>query len=192
MACGAPGSPAVVVWLIPAFRSEDSSYPSCGTFAAAAHPSHQPSRGSAATREWAICTGPDLGLTFGRRIGRPSPGADGVACSGLNPALLRPQGEVAAGSPEGCTHIRQRVAPRMLVPQEGRYAPPVHLIKLTATQRSRRSIGDTCPEYPADCGRLRAARNRSDSTVRTVRKTGELLIGHTQSRATGNSLDLNR
>jgi hypothetical protein len=84
-----------------------------------------------------------------------------------------------------------------------RYAPPVHLIKLTATQRSRRSsgcirmdagprrpacprarprrrqsgsasgftpdeaiaemrdvlasIGDTCPECPPDCGRLRAA-----------------------------------
>jgi hypothetical protein len=24
------------------------------------------------------------------------------------------------------------------------------------------SIGDTCPECPPDCGRLRAARNRSD------------------------------
>ena len=54
------------------------------------------------------------------------------------------------------------------------------------------SIGDTCPECPPDCGRLRAARNRSYSTVRTVRKTGELRIGHTRSGATGISLDLNR
>ena len=32
------------------------------------------------------------------------------------------------------------------------------------------SIGDTCPEYPPDCGRLRAARNRSGSTVEQSKK----------------------
>jgi hypothetical protein len=53
------------------------------------------------------------------------------------------------------------------------------------------SIGDTCPERQPDCGRLRAARNRYDSTVEQF-ENGELRIGHTRSGATGISLDLNR
>jgi hypothetical protein len=42
------------------------------------------------------------------------------------------------------------------------------------------SIGDTCPERQPDCGRLRAARNRYDSTVEQF-ENGELRIGHTRS-----------
>jgi hypothetical protein len=53
--------------------------------------------------------------------------------------------------------------------KRGRYAPPVHLIKLTATQRSRRSRGcirmDAGPRRPA-CPRARPRRRQSGSAVR--------------------------
>jgi hypothetical protein len=39
------------------------------------------------------------------------------------------------------------------------------------------SIGDTCPECPPDCGRLRAARNRSDSTVEQSKKLASCVSG---------------
>jgi len=39
------------------------------------------------------------------------------------------------------------------------------------------SIGDTCPECPPDCGRLRAARNRSDSTVEQSEKPASCVSG---------------
>lgn len=73
---------AQAVW-----RDRPSWIPVMRSFAAAAQPSHQSSRGSAATR-----AAPDLGQPFGRRIGRFTGGG---------------------------THIRQRVAPRMQVMQEG-------------------------------------------------------------------------
>ena len=53
--------------------------------------------------------------------------------------------------------------------RKGRYAPPVHLIKLTATERSRRSSGcirtDAAPRRPA-CPRARPRRRQSGSAVR--------------------------
>jgi hypothetical protein len=125
---------------------EDPALPVMRSFAAAAHPSHQSSHGSAATREGAICTGP-------------------------RPVVWAPNRPAQAPAGWGCLLGPESCAPKAAGRGRGGFtggvptsvsAPPVHLIKLTATQRSRRSNGYM---GPPDCGRLRAARNRADSTV---------------------------
>ena len=104
--------------MIPAFRSEDSSYPSCGRLLRrhiqvinlAAAPQQRANGLSA----------PDLGLTFGRRIGRHWP-RRGWGCL-LGPEICAPKavGRGRGGFTGGVTHIRLRVAPRTQVMQEGR------------------------------------------------------------------------
>jgi hypothetical protein len=89
------------------------------------------------------------------------------------------------------THIRQRVVPRMLAMLEGPLrAAAVHLIKLTATQRSRASgwMQDRADPH----ARERALASQDPPSGVTPDETGELRIGQTRSGATGISLDLNR
>src|ERR1700737_4575463 len=68
---------------------------------------------------------------------------------------------------DGCRTARTRMPASAPSPSPVRIRRPASLrTRAVAEVRDVLApIGDTCPECPPDCGRLRAARNRADSTV---------------------------